>query len=49
MVNTEPIKGFRDYTGDEALKRAKIREIAGKTNPEEADPLSIRGKYGRVN
>jgi len=35
------------YHGEDAIK--KIREIAGKTNPEEADPISIRGKYGRVN
>jgi len=35
------------YHGEDAL--AKIREIVGKTNPEEADPISIRGKYGRIN
>jgi len=35
------------YHGEDAIK--KIREIVGKTNPEEADPISIRGKYGRVN
>jgi len=26
----------------------KVRELAGKTNPEEADPRSIRGAYGRI-
>jgi nucleoside-diphosphate kinase len=35
------------YHGENAI--AKIREIVGKTNPEEADPISIRGKYGRIN
>ena len=35
------------YQGEDAI--ARIREIAGKTNPEESDPTSIRGKYGRIN
>jgi len=35
------------YFGDNAIE--KIRAIIGKTNPEEADPVSIRGKYGRIN
>jgi len=35
------------YQGPDAIKR--IREIAGKTNPEEAEFISIRGKYGRIN
>jgi nucleoside-diphosphate kinase len=35
------------YQGEDAI--AKIREIVGKTNPEEADAISIRGKYGRIN
>jgi len=35
------------YHGEDAI--AKIRKIVGKTNPEEADPVSIRGKYGRIN
>lgn len=35
------------YHGDNAI--SKIREIAGKTNPEEADSITIRGKYGRIN
>jgi len=34
------------YTGDDAV--AKCRRIAGATNPEEADPRSVRGKFGRV-
>ncbi|MCX8158918.1 MAG: nucleoside-diphosphate kinase [Candidatus Pacearchaeota archaeon] len=35
------------YHGEEAIN--KIREICGATNPEEASPISIRGKYGRIN
>ena len=35
------------YQGENAIN--KIREIVGPTNPEEADPTSIRGKYGRIN
>ena len=35
------------YHGEDAI--AKIRNMAGKTNPEEADAISIRGKYGRIN
>jgi nucleoside-diphosphate kinase len=34
------------YYGDNAIKRC--RKIAGATNPEEADPQSIRGAYGRI-
>ena len=34
------------YWGKDAIK--KCREIAGATNPEEADPTSIRGSYGRI-
>ncbi len=34
------------YWGDEAI--TKVRAIAGATNPEEADPVSIRGAYGRI-
>jgi len=34
------------YGGDNAIE--KVRRIAGSTNPEEADPISIRGKYGRI-
>jgi nucleoside-diphosphate kinase len=35
------------YHGEDAIN--KIRNIVGKTNPEDADPISIRGKYGRIN
>jgi nucleoside-diphosphate kinase len=34
------------YQGEEAI--ARMRKIAGATNPEEADPVSIRGAYGRI-
>ncbi|MFA4984548.1 MAG: nucleoside-diphosphate kinase [Candidatus Omnitrophota bacterium] len=34
------------YWGDGAI--TKCRELAGATNPEEADPTSIRGSYGRI-
>ncbi|MEI8011344.1 MAG: nucleoside-diphosphate kinase [Candidatus Omnitrophota bacterium] len=34
------------FTGDEAVRKG--REIAGATNPELADPHSIRGSMGRV-
>lgn len=34
------------YWGEEAIR--KVREIAGETNPEEANPVSIRGSYGRI-
>jgi nucleoside-diphosphate kinase len=34
------------YYGPEAIRR--VRTIAGATNPEEADPVSIRGAYGRI-
>jgi len=34
------------YHGEDAIK--KVRAIAGATNPEEADPVSIRGAYGRI-
>jgi len=34
------------YWGKDAI--TKCREIAGATNPEEADPTSIRGSYGRI-
>jgi nucleoside-diphosphate kinase len=35
------------YSGENAIE--KIRQIAGSTNPEDAEPTSIRGKYGRVH
>lgn len=34
------------YWGKDAI--GKCRELAGATNPEEADPTSIRGSYGRI-
>ena len=34
------------YYGEDAI--AKVRELAGATNPEEADSVSIRGAYGRI-
>lgn len=34
------------YAGDDAIQ--KVRDICGKTNPEEADSVSIRGAYGRI-
>lgn len=34
------------YWGPDAI--AKCRALAGATNPEEAEPTSIRGSYGRI-
>ena len=34
------------YWGKDAI--SKVRGLAGATNPEEADPVSIRGAYGRI-
>ncbi len=34
------------YWGPDAI--TKCRSLAGATNPEEADPTSIRGAYGRI-
>jgi nucleoside-diphosphate kinase len=34
------------YWGNDAIQ--KCRELAGATNPEQADPTSIRGSYGRI-
>jgi len=34
------------YWGEDAI--GKVRSIAGATNPEEADPTTIRGAYGRI-
>ena len=34
------------YWGEDAIK--KCRSLAGATNPEEAEPTSIRGSYGRI-
>tara|TARA_Y100000310_G_C20672033_1_gene810817 strand:+ start:1405 stop:1896 length:492 start_codon:yes stop_codon:yes gene_type:complete len=35
------------YEGHDAIK--KVRAIAGATNPEKADPTTIRGQYGRIH
>ncbi len=35
------------YHGEDAI--SKVRGLAGLTNPEEADPVSIRGAYGRIH
>ena len=34
------------YYGPNAIE--KVRKMCGATNPEEADPTSIRGSYGRI-
>ncbi|MBU90710.1 nucleoside-diphosphate kinase [Candidatus Woesearchaeota archaeon] len=34
------------YHGDNAIK--KVREVIGETDPEKAEPTTIRGKYGRI-
>ncbi len=34
------------YWGEGAIQ--KVRDLAGSTNPEEANPVSIRGQYGRI-
>jgi len=34
------------YEGDDAIK--KIRALSGATNPEKAEPNTIRGMYGRI-
>ncbi len=34
------------YYGEQAI--GKVRELAGLTNPEEAESVSIRGAYGRI-
>jgi len=35
------------WSGEDAIE--KLRNVAGETNPEKADSISIRGKYGRIN
>jgi nucleoside-diphosphate kinase len=35
------------YEGENAIK--KLREYTGKTNPDDANPLTLRGRYGKVN
>jgi len=34
------------YWGEDAI--AKVRDLAGETNPEKASPTSIRGSFGRI-
>ena len=34
------------YVGENAIQ--KVRNLAGSTNPEEAESVSIRGQYGRI-
>lgn len=34
------------YEGTNAIE--KVRKLAGETNPEKADPTTIRGQYGRI-
>jgi len=34
------------YHGENAIK--KVRRVVGSTDPEKAEPTSIRGKYGRI-
>ena len=34
------------YYGEDAIRR--VKDLAGGTNPEQADSVSIRGAYGRV-
>jgi len=34
------------YYGPDAVE--KVRKVCGATNPEEADPNSIRGSFGRI-
>lgn len=34
------------YWGEDAI--ARVRHLAGATNPEQAEPTSIRGSYGRI-
>ena len=35
------------YKGENAVD--KVKKLAGETNPEKASPVSIRGRYGRIN
>ena len=34
------------YQGENAI--SKVRKLVGETNPEKAEPTTIRGKYGRI-
>ena len=45
LHNTRRVIAFV-YYGENAISR--IRELVGATNPEEANPVSIRGAYGRI-
>lgn len=45
LHNTPRVLAFV-YQGEDAIGR--VRRIAGATNPEEADPTTIRGAYGRI-
>lgn len=38
---------FLIYEGENVIK--KIKNVVGTTNPKEASPQTIRGKYGRIN
>lgn len=35
------------YQGKNAIK--KVRDAVGATNPDDSDPCSIRGKYGKIH
>ena len=35
------------YQGENSIQ--KIRNLAGETNPDKAQPFSLRGKYGKVH
>jgi nucleoside-diphosphate kinase len=35
------------YYGEDAI--SKIRAVVGSTHPEDADPTTIRGRYGRIH
>jgi len=35
------------YQGENAIQ--KIRDAVGKTHPDEAEPTTIRGRYGRIH
>jgi nucleoside-diphosphate kinase len=45
LHNTNRVVAFV-YQGEDAIK--KIRDIVGDTDPEKANPVSIRGAYGRI-
>jgi len=35
------------YEGENAIER--LRTYAGKTNPDDAEPSTLRGRYGKIN